>query len=76
MVTNKDLIPIVEEKTPIVSPGTYSPVTVHMKDTMGTIFLGILACILLIGWMFAETRNRGLMAQSKAADGSHTLNPG
>ena len=34
-----------------------------MNDTMGALFLGILAWILLIGWMRAEARNRVLIKQ-------------
>ena len=48
---------------PSVSPGTYSPVTVYMEDTLGAIFLGILAVILLIGWRRAEKRYWALAKQ-------------
>ncbi len=51
------------EKTPSVSPGNYSPVTVYMEDLLGAVFLGILAVILLIGWRRAEIRYRVLVKQ-------------
>jgi hypothetical protein len=46
--------------TPIVQPGTYSPITVHMGDTLGVLFLGVLACVLLANWVRAEGRLRAL----------------
>ena len=55
--------PPLGEKTPFVSPGNYSPVTVYMEDSLGAIFLGILAVIFLISWRRAEARNRRLMDQ-------------
>lgn len=63
MSTNDDNISTIEDKTPLVNPGNYSPVTVEMKDTIGAIFLGILSFILLIGWMRSEARNRVLIKQ-------------
>ena len=66
MFTNIDDIPTsgaIHDKTPPVSPGNYGPVTVDMKDTLGAIFLGLLSCILLIGWMQSEARNRALIRQ-------------
>lgn len=57
----------IEDKTPLVNPGNYSPVTVEMKDTIGAIFLGILAWILLIGWTRSEARNRALVKQLQLA---------
>ena len=45
---------IVEEKTPHVNPGNYSPVT----DTVGSVFLGVLSVLLLVGWIRAEVRYR------------------
>ena len=47
-----------DEKTPQVSPGTYSPVIVQNYDSLGALFLGIFALILLVGWMRSEERNR------------------
>lgn len=47
-----------DEKTPQVSPSTYSPVIVQNYDSLGALFLGIFALILLIGWMRSEERNR------------------
>jgi hypothetical protein len=43
-----------EGTTPNVSPGKYSPVTVHVSDSIGAIFLGIFAKIFLIGWIRSE----------------------
>lgn len=55
MQTKEELNPTLEDKTPWVRPGTYSPVTV--TDTVGAVFLGILAVILLIALIRAEARN-------------------
>ena len=52
-----------QEATPQVSPGNYSTVTVDMKDTMGSFFLGVITAILLLGWMRAEARCRALLEQ-------------
>ena len=57
----------IEDKTPLVNPGNYSPVTVDMRDTIGAIFLGILTWILLIGWTRSEARNRALVKQLQLA---------
>jgi hypothetical protein len=35
------------EETPDAKPGTYSTITVEMHDTIGVIFLGIIALLLL-----------------------------
>ena len=72
MLRSEDLIPTLEEKTPSVRPGTYSPVTVYMKETLGAVFLGVLAGILLIGWMRSEARYRGLITQWEITDGNHS----
>lgn len=53
----------VTPNTPAVSPGNYSPVTVTMNDTVGTIFLGVLSAILLIQWLRSESRYRALTNQ-------------
>jgi hypothetical protein len=63
MSTNEDQLPTQEAQTPSVSPGNYSPVTVHVHDTLGALFLGIFAGILLISWVRAEARNRALITQ-------------
>jgi hypothetical protein len=55
--------PALDDQTPAVSPGNYSPVTVYLEDTLGVVFLGILAVILLIGWRRAELRYRALAKQ-------------
>ncbi len=70
MFTNIDNIPTsgaIPDKTPPVSTGNYSPVTVDMRDTIGAIFLGILTWILLIGWTRSEARNRALVKQLQLA---------
>jgi hypothetical protein len=41
----------------------YNPVTNKMIDTVGAIFLGVLALILLIALLRAQARNRALVAQ-------------
>jgi hypothetical protein len=69
MSTNEDHIPTLEDKTPSARPGNYSPVRVYMKDTLGVIFLGALAGILLIGWMRTEARYRALITQLEITDG-------
>ncbi len=74
MSTNENNNPPLEDQIPSVSPGNYSPVTVTVKDSLGTIFLGILSGILLVGWMRAEARYRALITQSEATNGSHSLN--
>ena len=55
----------VKGQTPTVCPGNYSPVTVTMSDSIGAVFLGILAVILLIGWRRAESRYRKLVEQKE-----------
>lgn len=54
------------ETTPVVRPGTYSPITVHMGDTLGVLFLGVLACVLLANWVRAEARLRILAGEFQA----------
>ena len=48
-------------KTPVVQPGNYSPVTVTIKEVIGVLFLGILSVVFLIGWRRAEARYRALV---------------
>jgi len=64
MSTNKS-IDTLENRTPSVSPGNYSPVTVYTEDTVGAVFLGIFAGIFLIGWLCAEARYRKLLTNGK-----------
>jgi hypothetical protein len=59
------------EKTPTVSPGTYSPVTVTVTDSIGAMFLGVLAVIFLIGWSQAETRYHKLITHLELTNGDH-----
>lgn len=72
MSTNEDSIPVQNDKTPSVSPGNYSPVTVYMKDTLGAVFLGVLTVILLVGWRRTEAKYRALLAQRESMNGNHT----
>lgn len=65
---------ILEEKTPFVSPGNYSPVNV--TDTVGSVFLGILSVILLVGWMRAEARFRAVITQREQRNENRSLNTG
>ncbi len=74
MSTNENNIQTLEDQTPLVSPGNYSPVTVYVKDTLGALFLGLFAGILLVGWMRAEARSRALITQLEKTDGSRSLN--
>jgi len=56
MQTNEVQYPEEQNRTPSVSPGNYSPVTVYMEDTIGAVFLGIIAFLFLIGWLCSEAR--------------------
>lgn len=76
MSTIEDPVPNLDNKSPSVSPGNYSPVTVYLKDTLGAVFLGVLAGILLIGWIRAETRFRDFISQSEVANGNRSRNAG
>ena len=60
MKTNESLDLSSERQIPLVSPGNYSPVAVYNQDSLGALLLGILALILLVGWMRSEQRNRQL----------------
>jgi len=70
MPTDENPIP---EKAQPMNPGNYSPVTVIVEDTLGALFLGILACICLIGWMHTETRYRALMTQWEMTNGNGSI---
>ena len=67
MLRNHNHTSTVDDVTPAIRPGNYSPVNVDIQETMGALFLGILACITLIGWMRAEARIRALMKQLQPA---------
>jgi hypothetical protein len=58
MSTDEDRNQTIKEKRAAPQPGTFSPVTVHMKETVGTVFLGIIALVLLIAWLQAEAHQR------------------
>ncbi len=59
MNTNESLDLSLEGQTPLVSPGT-SGWVVQNHDSLGALILGVLALMLLIGWMRSEERNRQL----------------
>lgn len=67
---------VLEEKTPQVSPGNYSPVTVYMKDTIGALFLGILTIVVLIGWRISEEKYRTLLTRQESIDGRRSSDAG
>ena len=71
MPTKEEPITSMDNNTPGVSPGNYSPVTVTVSDSIGAIVLGTLSIILLIGWTRAEARYRALLLQKEARNGSH-----
>jgi hypothetical protein len=70
MSTNEEHIPLIDGKTPVDISGNYQPI--HLEDTVGAIFLGILAVILLIGWRRAETRYRKLITQQEKLIEGHS----
>ena len=61
--------PVIGEGGIFEVPGNYQPV--HWEDTVGAIFLGILAIISLVGWMRSEARYRKLITYREAVDGSN-----
>jgi hypothetical protein len=63
MQTGEGRIPAIDESMRRQGYGIYNPVTVHMEDTVGVVFLGILALALLIALLRALERNRVLMTQ-------------
>jgi hypothetical protein len=62
---------VLEGQTPTVSPGTYSPVTINIKDTVGAVLLGIFSVLLFIGWMRSEVRYRNLITQQRMEPGKN-----
>ena len=63
MSTSEGQHPILGDGANLAVPGNYQPV--HFEDTAGAIILGILAGILLIGWMHSEARYRKLLIQKR-----------
>jgi hypothetical protein len=59
-VTEEQISPL-KGKVPVDISGNYQPI--HLEDTVGVIFLGILSLLLLIGWRRSETRYRKLIEQ-------------
>jgi hypothetical protein len=51
--------PVIAEQGILHVPGNYQPI--HLEETAGSVFLGILALILLVGWMRSEARYRKLL---------------
>lgn len=45
-----------EFRAPQVSPGTYSPITVYNQDSLGTLFLGLIALVLLTRFVNHDKR--------------------
>jgi len=76
-MSETQLTPSQENKTPSVSPGTYSPSwqyqKLYMKDTIGAIFLGVFAVIFLVGWIRTEGRYRKLLTQREITSGNDSL---
>ena len=54
---------LTERQTPQVKPGIYNPVSVYAQDSLGSLILGIISIILLVGWMKAEARSRRLLSR-------------
>ena len=63
MSTSEGQNPVLGHGAVLAVPGNYQPV--HFEDTAGAIILGILAGILLIGWMRSEARYRKLLVQKR-----------
>ena len=64
MSANEGEIQRQEMETPTGGPCVYNPVTVDMNgNSLGAIFLGILSCMLLIGWMRSQERYHALLTQ-------------
>ncbi len=63
MSTIEEQTPKWDGKAPVDISGNYQPI--HLEDTVGAIFLGILAVISLVGWIRAEGRYRKLITQRK-----------
>ena len=74
MLTDQEPVSNPEAQTPSISPGNYSPVTVHNRDSVVAVFLGILTVILLSGWVRAEARYRELLTPEEMAGGNRSLN--
>ena len=68
MTTDKENFSSSDNQTPTVSPGTYSPVTVNVREAVGTIFLGVLAVTLLVEWKRSEARYRALIVKSNISE--------
>jgi hypothetical protein len=47
---------------PTPAPGNYSPVTVHLNDTVGAVFLGLIALGLMVALGRTQARLRALLA--------------
>lgn len=60
MLTDQNQTLARTEEPPRGEPITYSPVTIHVQETVGVVFLGVLALTLLIALLRAEARHRAL----------------
>lgn len=75
MVASEESTSAMDNKTPDVTPGSYSPVSVSMDgNTLGAIFLGILSIALLIGWIRSEERYHALVIRQEMSDGNRLSN--
>ena len=63
MLANQNQTLVRTEAPPRGEPITYSPVTIHVQDTVGVVFLGVLALTLLIALLRAEARHRTLLSR-------------
>ena len=57
MEKKKDINMTTNAQTPSVNPGTYSPITVYNQDSLGTLILGFIACVLLFRLVRREQNN-------------------
>ena len=60
-----ELMPQQAHSTPEVKPGVYNPVNISLNETTGALLLGILAILLLIGWIRAENKLKALLSQQQ-----------
>jgi hypothetical protein len=74
MSTSEGQNPILGDGAVLDVRGNYQPV--HFEDTVGAIVLGILAGILLIGWMRSEARYRKLLTQKGVSHENTSLHAG
>ena len=61
---------LVEIDTPKVAPGTFSPVTVRMNDTLGLIFIALLTGLVMAQWRRSEKLLHALIERMPAGPGT------